>query len=114
MNCRTAYLAALTKNATRTVSLKIVYLPTPLRESFETQTGVCPEGYDCSADHGTFDEINDGVYHDFRFEGFKGKWGPFKDAGKEGWYVYWKGDAGVHHPVHLDLVPVTQDDDIVD
>lgn len=116
---RTPYLAALTNNATRTVSLKIVYLPTPLRESFETQTDACPEGYDCTADQWTFGELSpdsgrNQIYHDFEFGGFKGRWEPFKDAGKEGWHVYWKGNAGVHHPVQFDLVPVIQSDNRAD
>lgn len=108
---RTPYLAALTNNATRTVSLKIVYLPTPLRESFVTQTDACPEGYDCTADQWELDEIDDGIYRDLRFGGFTGKWEPFKDAGKHGWHVYWKGNADFQYPVQLDLVPVIQDDD---
>lgn len=106
---RTPYLAALTNTATRTAGLKIVYLPTPLRESFETQTDACPEGYDCTADEWEFDDIAAGdsqTYYNLKFSGFKGRWEPFKDAGKEGWHVYWKGNAGVHHPVQLDLVPV--------
>ncbi|KAH6612050.1 hypothetical protein C7974DRAFT_90489 [Boeremia exigua] len=110
---RTPYLAALTNNATRTVSLKIVYLPTPLRESFKTQTDACPEDYDCTADQWTFDDpsrlsSSAQFYRDLRFGGFKGRWEPFKDAGKEGWHVYWKGNAGIHHPVQFDLVPTTQ------
>lgn len=109
---RTPYLAALTNNATRTVGLKIVYLPSPLRESFETQTDACPEGYDCTADQWVFDEATDypgadrQVYFNIKFGGFKGSWAPFKDAGKEGWNVYWKGNAGMHHEVQFDLVPV--------
>lgn len=108
---RTPYLAALTNNATRTVSLKIVYLPTPLRESFETQTDACPEGYDCTADQWTFDEPtptagdSQQTCYNLKFSGFNGVWEPFKDAGKEGWHVYWKGNAGMHHPVQFDLVP---------
>lgn len=117
---RTPYLAALTNNATRTVSLKIVYLPTPLRESFETQTDACPNGYDCTADQWTFDAPATGdlqpggsqkTYYNLKFGGFKGNWEPFKDAEKEGWHVYWKGNAGMHHPVQLDLVPVIHGDD---
>lgn len=110
---RSPYLAALANNSTRTVSLKLVYLSTPMRESFETQTDACPEGYDCTADQWTLDEIGDGVYQDFRFAGFRGKWEPFKDAGKEGWHVYWKGNAGAQHPVQLNLVPVVPDDKFV-
>ncbi|KAF9694000.1 hypothetical protein EKO04_007862 [Ascochyta lentis] len=106
---RTPYLAAFTNNATRTVTLKIVYLPTPLRESFETQTDACPEGYDCTADQWMLDEPGNGIYQDFKFGGFKGRWEPFKDAGKEGWHVYWKGNAGIHHPLQFDLVPITKD-----
>ncbi|KAJ4989964.1 hypothetical protein SVAN01_04611 [Stagonosporopsis vannaccii] len=105
---RTPYLAALTNSATRTVSMKIVYLPTPLRESFETQTDACPKGYDCTADQWTFADIasrEDQVHYDFTFGGFKGRWEPFKDAGIEGWHVYWKGNAGVRHAVQFDLVP---------
>ncbi|KAJ4334415.1 hypothetical protein N0V87_006849 [Didymella glomerata] len=108
---RTPYLAALTNNATRTVSLKIVYVPTPLRESFETQTDACPEGYDCTADQWTFDEPtpipgnSQQAYYNLKFGGFTGVWAPFKDAGKEGWHIYWKGDAGMHHPIQFDLVP---------
>ncbi|KAF1926401.1 uncharacterized protein M421DRAFT_7012 [Didymella exigua CBS 183.55] len=109
---RTPYLAALTNKATRTVSMKIVYLPTPLRESFDTQTDACPKGYDCTADQWTFDEPTPtpggrrNIYYNLRFGGFKGSWEPFKDAGKEGWHVYWKGNAGMYHHVQFDLVPV--------
>lgn len=113
---RTPYLAALTNKATRTVSLKIVYVPTPLRESFDTQTGACYEGYDCTADQWVFADLGSvsgrsQVYHDLRFGGFPGRWEPFKDAGTEGWHVYWKGNPGVHHSVQFDLVPVLQSND---
>ena len=110
---RTPYLAALANQATRTVSLKIVYLPTPLRESFETQIEECPEGYECTADQWVFDEDDSGdgqILYNLQFAGFTGKWFPFKDAGKEGWHVYWKGDLGVHISVNFDLVPIPQDD----
>lgn len=113
---RTPYLAALINNATRTVSLQIAYLPTPLRESFETQIDACPSGYDCTADEWTFDDPTpvpgdtQKPYYNLKFSGFKGVWEPFKDAGKEGWHVYWKGNAGIHHPVQFDLVPVIGDD----
>jgi hypothetical protein len=111
---RTPYLAALTNNATRTVSLKMVYLPTPLRESFNTQTDACPEDYECTADQWTLDEVDhNGIYGNFRFGGFMGKFEPFKDAGTEGWHAYWKGNAGVHHPVQFDLVPVVKGDERV-
>lgn len=108
---RTPYLAALVNEATRTVSMKIVYLPNPLRESFETQTDACPEGYHCSADQWEFSSIasnDDPVYYDLKFAGFKGRWEPFKDAGKEGWHVYWKGNGGLTNPIQLDLVPLLQ------
>ena len=110
---RTPYLAALANQATRTVSLKIVYLPTPLRESFETQIEDCPKGYECTADQWVFDEDDSGdgqILYNLQFAGFTGKWFPFKDAGKEGWHVYWKGDLGVHISVNFDLVPLPQDD----
>jgi hypothetical protein len=113
---RDLYLAALTHTATHTVVLKMVYLPTPLRESFETQTDACPEGYDCTADQWTFDETvstsgdRQQIYYNLKFGGFKGSWAPFKDAGKEGWHVYWKGDAGMHHTMHFDLVSIGNDD----
>src|SRR5690242_1752404 len=105
---RTPYLAALTNIATRTVSMKIVYLPTPLRESFETQTDACPKGYECTADQWIFADSGSGesrVHYDFAFGGFKGRWKPFKDAGTEGWHVYWKGNAGMQHSMQFDLVP---------
>ncbi|KAL1605902.1 hypothetical protein SLS59_003023 [Nothophoma quercina] len=117
---RTPYLAALANNATHTVSMKIVYLPSPLQESFDTHTDACPEGYDCTADQWTFGDDNpmvgdtQSIHYDFRFGGFKGKWKPFKDAGKEGWHVYWKGNAGIHHPVQFDLIPVLKSDQLVD
>ena len=109
---QTPYLTALANKATRTVSLKIVYLPTPLRESFETQIDDCPEGYDCIADQWMFDEDSSGdgqVLYNMQFAGFKGKWFPFKDAGKEGWHVYWKGDFGEYISINFDLVPLPQD-----
>ncbi|KZM28229.1 uncharacterized protein EKO05_0011070 [Ascochyta rabiei] len=101
-----APLAALTNNATRTVTLKIVYLPTPLRESFETQTDACPGGYDCTADQWTLGGLDYDVYRDFRFGGFRGRWEPFKDVDKEGWHVHGKGNTGIQHPLQFDLVPV--------
>jgi hypothetical protein len=110
---QTPYLAALAHKATRTVSLKIVYLPTPLRESFETLAEACPEGYECTADQWVFDEYDSGdgqILYNLQFAGFQGKWVPFKDAGKEGWHVYWKGDLGWHRSINFDLVPVPQDD----
>ncbi|KAG9201936.1 hypothetical protein G6514_005131 [Epicoccum nigrum] len=83
---QTPYLAALAHKATRTVSLKIVYLPTPLRESFETLAEACPEGYECTTDQWVFDEDDSGdgqILYNLQFAGFQGKWVPFKDAGKE-------------------------------
>lgn len=108
---RTPYLAALTNNATRTVGLKIVYIPTPLRESFETQPDACPEGYDCTADQWTLSDDNNGIYPNLRFEGFDGQWEPLKDTDKEGWHVYWRGNSDIQHPVQFDLVPVTKEND---
>ena len=112
---RTPYLAALTNKATRTASLKILYLPNPLRESVETQTDACPDGYECTADQWTFNEpasaASEASYYNLKFGSFRGRWEPFKDAGKEGWHVYWKGNAGVHHPVQFDLVPVVGEDE---
>ncbi|KAJ8114305.1 hypothetical protein OPT61_g3788 [Boeremia exigua] len=108
---RIPYLAALINRVTRTVSMKIVYLPTPLQESFETQTDACLQGYSCTADQWFFSDVGPisgpkEVYRDFRFGGFRGRWELFKDAGREGWHVYWKGAAGTHRPVQFDLVSV--------
>jgi hypothetical protein len=61
----------------------------------------CPSGY-----QRTFDDAVDAVYSNFRSAGSKGRSEPFKDAGKEGWHIYWKGDCGSHHPIQLDLVPM--------
>ena len=92
--------------------MAIVYIAKPTRRSFKVTSDVCPDGYECVADQWTFDAArSDMVHPDFRFEGFKGNWEPFKDAGKEGWHVYWKGDAGLYHPITLDMVPTDGDKD---
>ena len=78
-----------------------------MRSSFKSNPEACPDGYECIADQWEMDDAGkDGVYSDFRFAGFKGKWEPFKDAAPEGWHVYWKGNAGLTHPIQLDLVPL--------
>jgi hypothetical protein len=76
--------------------------------SFTINPDTCPEGYECVVDQWTFDAAVDMAYPNFRFVGFKGNWKPFKDAGKEGWHVYWKGDTGVHAPIHLDMVSMAE------
>jgi hypothetical protein len=102
----TPYLTALINPSTHTVSMKIVYLPSPLQASFEANPEACPEGYRCSADQWTFEtNSGNGSFVNLGFEGFKGRWVPFKDTRGEGWHLYWKGNAGLHHAVQLDLVP---------
>jgi hypothetical protein len=90
---KASYLAALiSSESTRSASMASLY--------------TCPEGDECIADQWTFAPWVNSVYADFRFAGFKGRWEPFKDAGKEGWHLYWKGDFGPHHSIQLDLVSV--------
>jgi hypothetical protein len=90
---KTSYLAALISNeGTRAASMA----------SLDT----CPKGDKCIADRWTFARSINSVYPDFRFAGFEGRWEPFKDAGREVWHLYWKGDFGPHHSIQLALVPV--------
>jgi hypothetical protein len=90
---KASYLAALiSSEGTRSASMASLY--------------TCPEGDECIADQWTFAPWINSVYANFRFAGFKGRWEPFKDAGKEGWHLYWKGDFGPHHSIQLDLVSV--------
>jgi hypothetical protein len=99
------YLVALnSKQGTRTASMAIVHMRQPTPHFFKAHVDSCPQGYDCVVDHWTFDAAMDMTYPNFRFAGYKGNWAPFKDAGKEGWHVYWKGNAGLSHPIQLDLV----------
>jgi hypothetical protein len=74
--------------------------------SFTVDADTCPPGYECVVDQWMFDVAVNMALPNFRFAGFEGKWKPFKDAGKEGWHVYWKGDTGVYSPIELDLVPM--------
>ncbi|KAF1843490.1 uncharacterized protein K460DRAFT_357213 [Cucurbitaria berberidis CBS 394.84] len=113
---RIPYLAALNSKAgTRTVSMAIVHLPSPKRSSFKTNPDACPEGFECTADQWVMDKAGkDGVYSNIRFAGFKGKWQPFNDAAPEGWSVYWKGNAGLYHPVRFDLVPFARREEVED
>ncbi|KAH4125071.1 hypothetical protein HBI24_190120 [Parastagonospora nodorum] len=103
---KATYLAALkSTTGTRTASMAVMYFSKPIKHS-ETIFDACPEGYECAVDQWMFDAAVDNVYPNFRFEGFNGSWIPFKDAGTEGWHVYWKGDAGPSHPIQIDMVPV--------
>jgi hypothetical protein len=103
-----SFLAALkSKAGTHTASMAIVYMSRPNDRSNKFYLNACPAGYECIADQWTFDDPQaDLLRADFRFAGFNGKWDSFKDAGDEGWHVYWKGNAGLFHPIQLDLAPV--------
>jgi hypothetical protein len=112
-NNQAPFLVALkSTTGTRTASMAIVYISTPnLRRRFEPIADACPQGYECVADQWTFDDADeDTVRPNFRFAGYEGTWEPFKDAGAEGWHVYWKGNAGVYTPIGLDLVPMKGDE----
>ena len=108
---KTSYLAALNSKAgTRTVSMAIINIPSPMQDSSEHDPEACPEGFECIADQWTLDEADKyGVYSNLQFAGFKGRWEPFKDAAPEGWHVYWKGNAGLHHQIQFDLVPLARE-----
>ena len=98
-------LAALeSTSGTRTASMAVISaLGTT---SDEAEFDSCPDGYTCVTDQWTFGDASaDLVHPDFHFAGYKGNWAPFKDAGVEGWHVYWKGDEGLAHPIKLELVP---------
>jgi hypothetical protein len=83
----------------------IVYTADPAQIDPEA----CPQGYKCVADQWTLGAAGeDGVYPDFGYAGYRGKWAPFQDAGVEGWHVYWKGDAGNRRTIGLELEPVTE------
>jgi hypothetical protein len=100
-----AYLAALkSTTGTHTASMAIVSVTMLTSHSFTIDADACPEGYDCVVDQWVFGEGVDGVYADFGFTGYRGKWKTVKDAAPEGWHVYWKGDEGVMNPIQLDLV----------
>lgn len=105
------FLAALeSTTGTRTSSMAIVYMSKLSLQSNKFYLNACPAGYVCVADQWIFDDAGtDMVLKNFRFAGFNGKWEPFKDAGKEGWHVYWKGNAGLTHSTQLDLAPVDED-----
>lgn len=91
---------------TRTASMKVLYITSPQRIGQDAVAEACPEGYECVADQWTFDGAGEDLIHrNFRFAGYEGTWGPFKDAGAEGWHVYWKGNGGGYTPIALDLVP---------
>lgn len=107
---KTPWLTALKANGgTRTVSLKISYLPSPTRESFKANPDMCSDGFECIADEWILNRPDaKGIYTNLRFAGFNGKWEPFGDAAPEGWHVYWKGNAGLYHPIELDLVPLVE------
>lgn len=60
----------------------------------------------CAVDQWLFDAAVDNVYANFRLADFDGSWMSFKDAGTEGWHVYWKGDAGSTHAIQIDIVPM--------
>ncbi|KAH7382622.1 hypothetical protein DE146DRAFT_234510 [Phaeosphaeria sp. MPI-PUGE-AT-0046c] len=102
------FLAALkSTTGTRTISMAMVYMSRPNRQSNNFYPNACPDGYECVTDQWAMDDPGaDMVRAGFKFAGFDGKWEPFKDAGKEGWHMYWKGNAGLVHPLHLDLAPV--------
>lgn len=102
------FLAALKSNTgIHTASMAIVYMWRPNDQSNSFYLNACPTGYECVANQWTFDDPSTDILRaNFRFAGFNGKWEPFKDAGEGGWHVYWKGNAGLVHPIQLDLVPV--------
>lgn len=84
--------------------MSIIYTADPTQIDPE----VCPKGYKCVADQWKFSAAgDDGVYEDFGYTGYKGEWMPFRDAGVEGWHVYWKGDAGDRDTIGLELEPVS-------
>jgi hypothetical protein len=100
----TPFLAAIINPSTHTVSMSLVHLPSPLASSFAASPAACPTGCLCAADQWTFDVGADGALANLGFGEFKGKWVPFRDAGEEGWTLYWKGNAGLRHTVQIDLV----------
>lgn len=109
---KTPYLAAVVSTGgTRTVSLKIVYVPDPTINAFKSNPSACPATFQCIADQWKLDIPNaKGIYTNLRFAQFKGRWEPFEDAKPRGWHMYWKANAGLTHPVDLDLIPVVEEE----
>jgi hypothetical protein len=98
------YLAALkSKQGTRTTSMAVMHVSQPPLHFINPVVDACPGEYECVVNNWTFDAGKDMTFPNFRFAGFRGAWEPFKDAGKDGWHVYWKGNAGLAHPIQLDL-----------
>jgi hypothetical protein len=110
------YLAALgSTSGTRTASMAVVFVLTTTSGAIKATFDSCPDGYTCVTDQWTFGGASvDWVHPDFHFAGYKGNWAPFKDAGAEGWHVYWKGDEGLTHPIKLDLVPTEKEEEDCD
>ncbi|KAH8729075.1 hypothetical protein GQ44DRAFT_747394 [Phaeosphaeriaceae sp. PMI808] len=109
---KTPYLAALkSTSGTHTVSMAIIYMPSLSLIYSKATPSACPATYECIANQRSFDGANsDMIRTNFRFAGFDRGWKPSRDAGKEGWHVYWKGNAGLYHSIQLDLVPANWDD----
>jgi hypothetical protein len=112
---KTPYVATLVTMATRTASLGEILFSNP------TKTGkwvagppsACPASKDClkdafsvyqpsaaEGDEVMVDNSATGDEHGkaavlgrLGYEGFSGQWEAWKDAGKEGWHVYWKGSG---------------------
>lgn len=87
-------------------------MPDPTLGSFKANPTACPATFQCIADQWQLDTASTSVisraYKNLRFAQFKGRWEPFEDAKPQGWHVYWKGNAGLNHPIDIDLVPVVK------
>ncbi|KAF2797297.1 hypothetical protein K505DRAFT_372538, partial [Melanomma pulvis-pyrius CBS 109.77] len=99
----TPYLAALepaSASSPRRVALKTIYVPSPEAEDVD---GACPEGFECTAD--AFSVYGDGGRKKLAYGGFEGRWSAVKDAGREGWHVYWReGVAPGPADVEIEIV----------
>lgn len=99
------YIAALESAppaSPRSISLKTIYVPSPESEDVDE---ACPEGFECTADAFCVYEDGDGGTK-LAYGGFEGRWSAVKDAGKEGWHVYWiEGGERGSADIEIEIVP---------
>jgi hypothetical protein len=65
--------------------LKTIYAPSPVKEN-EGQVEGCPDEFACVPN--AFNIYENGSRR-LAYGGFEGSWKAEKDAGIEGWHVYW-------------------------
>ncbi|KAF2475777.1 uncharacterized protein BDR25DRAFT_300758 [Lindgomyces ingoldianus] len=112
----TPYVTAIVSKGSHTASMKILSMPDPTATS--TKDGCPGVEVTCVADQWSVSGGHPGVaMKGLKYEGWKGGWSVVKDAGTEGWHIYWvaKGEAAKAkrqfgmasvHDVDVDVVPV--------